>query len=79
MTRRGKSRCPAEECAAANPIQHDASERLIAAGVSANWVKSARRCRSCGCVYTTSITGAKIIRGYLDNQVLGPGWKPAGR
>jgi hypothetical protein len=68
-----------DDCAAANPIQDDTGKRLIAAGVSADWVKGARRCRYCGSVYTASITGTKIIRGYLYNEVLGRGWKPADR
>ena len=35
----------------------------------------ARTCAYCGCVY--SMTGGRnVVRGYLDNGVLGPGWKP---
>jgi hypothetical protein len=35
----------------------------VAAGVSADWVKGARR--YCGCVYTASITGGRAINATL--------------
>jgi hypothetical protein len=76
MAKNRKSACPSDDCRAANPPQQEARARLGDAGVHADWTKSARRCAYCGCVY--SIDGrAKIIRGYLDNEVLGLGWKPS--
>jgi hypothetical protein len=70
-----KSLCPASDCLAANPTQTKVGERLIEQGVQGDWVKNAWRCNYCGCVYTTS-GDAKVIRGHLDKEVLGKGWKP---
>jgi hypothetical protein len=67
------SQCPAPDCGAVSPIQQAAAEGLIAAGVYADWVKAARRCIYCGCVYSGP---AKIIQGWLDSDILGQGWRP---
>jgi hypothetical protein len=75
MPRSQISPCPAPDCTVASPIQPGAAEPLIAAGVSGDWVKNARRCIYCGCVYSGP---AKIIREWLDSEILGQGWKSTG-
>jgi hypothetical protein len=50
----------------------DPGKMLIAAGVTADWVSSARRCCYCGCVYTPSL----VIMGWIGNYIQGEGWHP---
>src|SRR5579863_9130992 len=64
MTKR-PSACPAPDCSVANPVQLEASERLIAAGVEDDWVRKGRRCSACGCVYILNGV-TKVIKGHLD-------------
>jgi len=72
------SQCPTDDCWAASPPQQDAAERLESAGVDERWIGVARRCSYCGCVYTRE-GASTIIRGYLDNEIIGQGWKPVVR
>jgi hypothetical protein len=75
MVKRRNSACPSEDCRGTSPPQRYVARRLADAGVEAEWAKTARRCSYCGCVY--SISGsAKVVRGHLDNEVLGLGWRP---
>jgi hypothetical protein len=67
--------CPAPDCWAANPPQRDASTVLAENGETAEWVRSARICGYCGCVYTGH-GDDRGIRGYLDNALVGKGWQP---
>jgi hypothetical protein len=66
------STCPAPDCRVAIPVQLEAGERLIAAGVEGDWVKNGRRCSACSCVYILNGV-TKVIKGYLDED---GGWKP---
>jgi hypothetical protein len=70
------SACPAPDCSVAIPLQLEAGERLIAAGVEGGWVRNGRRCSACGCVYILNGL-TKLIKGHLDSDTLGPGWKPS--
>jgi NADH pyrophosphatase NudC (nudix superfamily) len=70
------SACPASDCKAASPPQEEASAQLSAAGATGDWIRNARRCSYCGSVYVSDAGGTQIIKGYLDNDVLGRGWKP---
>ena len=70
------STCPAPNCRAVNPVQQEAADRLIVAGVEGEWVKNGRRCGACGCVYILN-GRTKVIKGHLDGDKLGPGWKPS--
>ena len=67
------SACPAPDCCAVNPVQQEAADRLIVAGVEGDWVRHGRRCGACGCVY--NLNGVtKVIRGHLDEDNR---WKPS--
>jgi hypothetical protein len=72
MSRRQKRPCPSEDCRAGHPLQMDLGKMLIAAGVTADWVSTARRCCYCGCVYTPSM----VIMGWIGNYIQGEGWHP---
>jgi hypothetical protein len=49
---------------------------LAAAGVTAEWAKSAQRCCYCGCVYTPRADGGAVIMGWIGNYIQGEGWHP---
>jgi hypothetical protein len=68
------SACPAPECSAVNPLQQEAAQQLTASGVEGDWVRNGRRCSACGCVYILNGV-TKVIKGRLDSDTLGPGWK----
>jgi hypothetical protein len=70
------SACPAPDCSVAIPVQQEAAEQLIAAGVEGDWVRNGRRCSHCGCVYILNGV-TKVIKGHLDSEMLGQGWKPS--
>ena len=72
---RNQPSCPASCCKDANAAQEDIlPATLSSAGVTGNWTHHALRCAHCGCVY--SVEGAsKTIRGYLNNPVIGGGWR----
>ena len=74
--RTSNSSCPASDCSAAYPSQvRVAASELNNAGASGAWINEAYRCGQCQCVYTISGDGTKVVRGYLDNAVLGAGWR----
>jgi hypothetical protein len=73
---RVKRPCPSEDCRAGNPAQMDPAKMLAAAGVTAEWVKSAQRCCYCGCVYTPRADGGAVIMGWIGNYIQGEGWTP---
>jgi hypothetical protein len=67
MSNDQKLSCPGPGCIRHQPVQQEVTDRLVAAGVSGDWVKNARRCSYCGCVYSESV---RIIEGWLDSDVL---------
>src|SRR5580692_9434487 len=69
------SACPAPDCHAVNPLQQEAAQQLIASGIESDWVRNGRRCSACGCVYILNGV-TKVIKGHLDSDTLGRGWKP---
>jgi hypothetical protein len=67
-----RSSCPASDCMAGEPRQVDVRiPDLVQAGIT----EPTRMRAYCHCVYTGE-GRAKIIRGYLDNVIAGPGWRP---
>lgn len=69
------TRCPSDACSGADPIQEAVTmETLVSAGVVGTWLEHARRCTSCGCVYSTE-GHTDTLRGYFGNAIVGPGWR----
>lgn len=79
MTEPGKTdakACPTKNCLGPDAAQETVSQdTLTSAGVSAAWAAHARRCASCGCVYSSE-EGRTVLRGYFGNAIVGPGWRP---
>jgi hypothetical protein len=69
------SACPAPDCRAVNPVQQETADHLVVAGVEGDWVRHGRCCSHCGCVYLLNGV-TKVIKGHLDSDTVGPGWKP---
>jgi len=70
-----RSQCPARDCKATDPLQQRISaDILIEAGAVGDWTADARICISCGCVYSF-YESAKLIQGFYDNPIAGPGWQ----
>ncbi len=69
--------CPSQDCGGTRPEQQalTAHEKSLVGGL--DWAGQAQRCSGCGCVYTREAQGYPTIRGWLDNGMAGPGWKPS--
>jgi hypothetical protein len=76
IPRRQKRPCPSEDCSHPHPAQMDPGKMLAAAGVTADWVNTAKRCCYCGCVHTPRGDGGGEIKGWIGSYVLGDGWMP---
>lgn len=73
------SQCPAQDCRATNPQQLDVPQSvLVIYGVTHDWASRAQRCTHCQCVYSIEVDGSRMVRGYLDSAIMGPGWQPLG-
>jgi len=64
--RKSTSECPSQNCSAARPSQNDIdADSLNAAGVTDDWINSARKCSYCGVFYSVETSGEKRVRGYF--------------
>jgi len=60
-----EAECPDRACLFSRNVQSTAPSHAIeCAGVTDDWVREARRCNNCGCVYT-GLDARAIIRGYF--------------
>ncbi len=68
--------CPAVTCKGKDPEQDPIAATVLEnAGATGGWIANARRCSHCGCVY--AVHGReRTIKGYFDNPVMPPGWRP---
>ena len=69
--------CPALDCTAALPEQRDVTAGQRESMGNPEWGGRAQRCSYCGCVHTREAQGRTEIRGWLDNSLAGPDWRPS--